>query len=176
MEEKYKKSLAEIESLRDHLNIRKDHARKSQSVCEQWKERMLQAHEELEVYAGDYKSVRADMTRQYKTMQNEFLIHAQELEIENSKLRERLAEREDQLETLTLNQERVVKEKNEKIDDLQLQIRHMEKAYEGILYKTLDSLNEKLAHAYAEWEKESMWIQVKHKEELMSFGIKPLEY
>ena len=33
---------AEIESLRDHLNIRKDHARKSQSVCEQWKERMLQ--------------------------------------------------------------------------------------------------------------------------------------
>lgn len=176
MEEKYKKSLAEIESLRDHLNIRKDHARKSQSVCEQWKERMLQAHEELEVYAGDYKSVRADMTRQYKTMQNEFLIHAQELEIENSKLRERLAEREDQLETLTLNQERVVKEKNEKIEDLQIQIRHMEKAYEGILYKTLDSLNEKLANAYAEWEKESMWIQVKHKEELMSFGIKPLEY
>ena len=44
---------------------------------------------------------------------------------------------------------------------LQSQIRHMEKAYEGILYKTLDSLNEKLANAYAEWEKESMWIQVR---------------
>ena len=36
----------------------------------------------------------------------------------------------------------------------------MEKAYEGILYKTLDSLNDKLARAYEEWEKESMWIQV----------------
>ena len=44
----------------------------------------------------------------------------------------------------------------------QLQIRHMEKAYEGILYKTLDSLNDKLAKAYAEWENESMWIQVCH--------------
>ena len=36
----------------------------------------------------------------------------------------------------------------------------MEKAYEGILYKTLDSLNEKLANAYKQWEEESMWIQV----------------
>ena len=36
----------------------------------------------------------------------------------------------------------------------------MEKAYEGILYKTLDSLHEKLARAYEQWEKESMWIQV----------------
>ena len=39
----------------------------------------------------------------------------------------------------------------------------MEKAYEGILYKTLDSLNDKLAAAYEEWQKESMWIQVNHQ-------------
>jgi len=87
-----------------------------------------------------------------------------------------LAERDEQLESMTLEHEKTVQEKDEKIDSLQLQIRHMEKAYEGILYKTLDSLNDKLARAYEDWEKESMWIQIKHKEELLSFGVKPLEY
>ena len=52
--------------------------------------------------------------------QNEFLIHAQELEIENSKLREKLAERDEQLESMTLEHEKTVKEKDEKIDSLQV--------------------------------------------------------
>ena len=55
------------------------------------------------------------------------MIHAQELEIENSKLREKLAERDEQLETMTMEHESIVKEKNAKIDDLQ--VRHVEQIY-----------------------------------------------
>ena len=41
-----------------------------------------QAHEELEVYAGDYKSVRADMTRQYKTMQVSSAIESLKIQVQ----------------------------------------------------------------------------------------------
>ena len=64
IEDKYKRTLHEIEALKDHLANRKELARRAQSHSEEWKSRMRGAEDELTQQKIDQKDVTSGKEQQ----------------------------------------------------------------------------------------------------------------
>ncbi|XP_064594347.1 coiled-coil domain-containing protein 153-like [Liolophura sinensis] len=175
LEDKYKKTMDEIEALKDHLAVRKQYARRAQSATVDYRERMQHIEEELDIQKADQKMVNADMTRQYKTMQTEMGLRIHHLESELTRTRQRLAQTEADLKTTTEDRDRIQKDKDEQVTALNLRISQMERSYEGVLHDALNSLLEKLDLAMVNWEQSSNKIQSKNKQVLLEFGLNPLD-
>ncbi|KAJ8035449.1 hypothetical protein HOLleu_22677 [Holothuria leucospilota] len=90
IDDKYKKTLHEIEALKDHLASRKEIARRAQAHSEEWKKKMEAAHEDLVSQKDDQKSITTDMTRQYKHMQTEMNAEVHRLAAELDKTKTKL--------------------------------------------------------------------------------------
>lgn len=175
IEDKYKKTLNEIEALKDHLSLRKQLARRSDSHSEEWKMKMTVAQENLEQQKVDQRDVTSDMTRQYKTMQTEMGVRVHHLEADLSKTKAQLAKTEQDLKSTREEKEQMTKEKDEMIAELQDKIRNMEFSYENMLHEALDNLVLKLDTAKKRWETEATHIHTVEKEKLLEFGLNPLD-
>ncbi|XP_022101342.1 coiled-coil domain-containing protein 153-like [Acanthaster planci] len=175
IEDKYKKTLNEIEALKDHLSLRKQLARRAESHSEEWKLRMKMAQEDLEQQKVDQKDVASDMTRQYKTMQTEMGVRVRHLEADLAKTKAQLAKTEQELKATKEEKEQMTKQKDETIAELEEKIRNMEFSYENMLHEALDNLVMKLDVAKKRWEAEATHIHTVEKEKLLAFGLNPLD-
>ncbi|CAH1796067.1 unnamed protein product [Owenia fusiformis] len=173
IEDKYKQTLDEIEALKDHLTVRKELTRRSKVTSEEWKERMLDAENDLEVEKQDYQSVSADMTRQYKTMQTEMGLRIHQLETDLEKTSKTLEKTEADLKKTREEKDKIERLKNDEIKELQMKIDAMGMQYETVLNDHLDKLIEKIGGARAKWEDHSTMIQTKHKHILLDYGLNP---
>ncbi|KAL3887134.1 hypothetical protein ACJMK2_027087 [Sinanodonta woodiana] len=175
LEDKYKKTMSEIEALKDQLVVRKEFARRAQMTGDELRQKMTGAEKELEEQQKDQKAINADMTRQYKTMQTEMGLRNHQLETELARIRQHLAQTELELKKTKEEKERMTKEKDEEIGNLQMKINSMEKDYERVIDETLDSLCSKIDTAREKWGEMSTLIQAKNKQVLIEFGLHPLD-
>jgi len=175
VEDKYKKTLEEIEALKDHLSTRKEIARRAVSASEEWRAKKQNAYEELESCQQDAKSITADMTRQYKTMQTEMGLKVHELQSELDKTQRNLELTEAELKKTREEKDYLINEKDVEIRNLKLKIDSMEMQYESVLNDALDKLMEKIGEAKLGWENKSTMIQSRNKQTLLEFGLNPLD-
>lgn len=175
LEDKYRKTMDEIEALKDHLAVRKEIARRSQSHGDEWKAKMTEAREELENKVKDHSAVSADMTRQYKTMQTDLSLRLDEMDSKLKTTQAKLKDTEDELSDTKADRDRILKEKNAEIEDLRLKINSLELSYEGIIGDTLDSLIEKVKVAQKKWSDDTELIAHRNAQTLLEFGLNPLD-
>lgn len=175
IDDKYKKTLHEIEALKDHLASRKEIARRAQAHSEEWKKKMEAAHEDLVSQKDDQKSITTDMTRQYKHMQTEMNAEVHRLAAELDKTKTKLAQTEKQLQETTAEKEKITKEKDDLIAELQDKIKNMEFSYESMMQEALDNMVIKLDLAQKRWQEQATNIHFEHKQKLMEFGLNPLD-
>ncbi|XP_046554168.1 coiled-coil domain-containing protein 153-like [Haliotis rubra] len=175
LEDKYKRTMDEIEALKDHLAVRKQLTRRANVVSEGWQQRMSEAENDLASHKEDQLAINADMTRQYKTMQTEMGITIHQLETELERTHQTLKKTEVELKKTKEEQEMMRREKDSEINDLKMKISSMEKAYENILREALESLEAKIDMAKTMWEEKSTHIQAKNKQVLLEFGLNPLD-
>lgn len=175
LEDKYQRTVNEIEALKDHLAIRKELSRKAHGNEDEMRHRMKETEKTLEEHKSDQKAINADMTRQYKTMQTEMGLRIHKLETDLLRTRQQLAATETELKKTKEEKERITKEKDDEIENLNIKIVGMEKDYERILDETLDSLIAKIDAAKDKWEEKATLVQVNNKHLLMEFGLNPLE-
>ncbi|CAL1530063.1 unnamed protein product [Lymnaea stagnalis] len=175
LEDSYKRTMDEIAALKDHLAIRREFTRRAKSASADISKKMEETEKILELQKEDQKSINADMTRQYKTMQTEMGLRIHQLETELGRTRSQLSATEAELKKSYEDRKKMVDERDTIIKDLKLKIDSMEKAYENVLREALENLISKLDLARQKWEEHSSQIQSKNKQTLLEFGLNPLD-
>lgn len=175
VEDKYKRTMEEIESLKVELATRTEHARRSRDMSARMEERMCEAQEEVIQEKEDKRDISTDLTRQYKMMQSELGLKIHILEQTVTTLRSQLASTETELQQARKERDNIREEKDSIITELQFKIDTMESAYETLLHDTLDKMGDKVEEAKKRWFSESREIQETNKQLLLAFGLNPLE-
>ncbi|XP_067910484.1 dynein regulatory complex protein 12 isoform X2 [Heterodontus francisci] len=175
IEEKYKRTVHQVESLKDQLVLRRDIARQALLVKEEWKARLQVLKNDLNEEQDVKKAIHSDMTRQYKTMRSDMDLRVHQLEIEVSRLQQQLTSCQQQLVRTQEEKLQIIKEKDSIIEELQSKINNMETEYEAILHDSLDLLLNKLEMARRQWEKTATRFHSEQKQKLLEFGLNPLE-
>ncbi|XP_067826838.1 dynein regulatory complex protein 12 [Heptranchias perlo] len=175
IEEKYTRTVHQVESLKDQLVLRRDIARQALLVKEEWKAKLQVLKNDLNEEQDVKKSIHSDMTRQYKTMRSELDLRVHRLEIEVNRLQQELTSCQQQLARVQEEKVQIIEEKDSTIKELQRKIDNMETEYEIILHDSLDLLLTKLEAAKRQWEKAATSLHSEHKGKLLEFGLNPLE-
>ncbi|XP_020378249.2 coiled-coil domain-containing protein 153 isoform X1 [Rhincodon typus] len=174
VEEKYKRTVQQVKSLKDQLVLRKDIARQALMVKEEWKAKLQVLKNDLAEEQDVKKAIHSDMTRQYKTMRADMDLRVHQLEIEISHLQQQLTSCQQQLARTQEEKLQIIREKDSTIKELQSKIDNMETEYEAILHDSLDLLLNKLEAARLQWEKTATSFHSEQKQKLLEFGLKPL--
>ncbi|XP_031555216.1 coiled-coil domain-containing protein 153-like [Actinia tenebrosa] len=175
VEDKYKRTIQEIECLRDELASRTEITRRAKDTTLRMKEKMLEAQDTVEAEKQNKLDISSDLTRQYKTMQSEMALRIHMLEQTVTKLRDNLAKSEEELRRTRKEFEDMKKEKDQTIAELKFKIEHMESVYESILHDAFDRMSAKVEDARGKWQTQALETQEKNKQLLLEFGLNPLE-
>ncbi|XP_032905603.1 coiled-coil domain-containing protein 153 isoform X1 [Amblyraja radiata] len=175
IEEKFKRTVHQVESLKDQLVLRRDIARQALLVKEEWKARLQVLTNDLKEEQAVKKSIHSDMTRQYKTMRSNLDLRVHQLEIEVGLLQQQLTSCQQQLAKTREEKAHIISEKDSTIKELQMKIDNMETEYEAILHDSLDLLLNKMEKARLQWEKAATNLHSDHKQKLLEFGLNPLD-
>ena len=141
-----------IESLEQQLVWREEKTQAAITAQKELQERMNHYHSDFERQKEEIFDVSADMTRQYKGMQEELIAQV-------NKLQQTIAEQKDELERSQLQLEEVrrqmavelalkdaeIKEQKDKMEDMAVEFGEM-------LKETLDKMSEKIEITNQGWE------------------------
>ncbi|XP_046852970.1 coiled-coil domain-containing protein 153-like [Xenia sp. Carnegie-2017] len=175
VEDKYKRTLKEIESLKAELAMRTEIVRRTRDKSARMEERMHEAQDEVKEEKQNKRDISTDLTRQYKMMQSELGLKIHVLEKTVTTLQSKLATTEIELKDAKKEIENILMEKDGIITELQLKIDTMESAYETLLHDTLDQMGDKIEETKMKWFTESKEILETNKQILLSYGLNPLE-
>lgn len=170
-DDKHKKTLLEVEILKDRLAFRNEFSRRTKAAYEEMRSKMDDTNSHLEELEQTHKSANAYLTNQYKILQVENGIKIHNLESELNATRKQLDDNEQQLKKMTLNSQQLIAEKDERINELQRKIENMEVAYESIIHNTFDSFIENLNESKNKWSKSNVELQAKNKKLLTELGF-----
>ncbi|XP_069117882.1 dynein regulatory complex protein 12-like [Argopecten irradians] len=169
LEDKYKKTMTEIEALKDHLAIRKEIARKSQAMGNMMKSRMADAQKDMEEQKADQKAINSEMALAYTSMQTTLQLKVHTLDMKLMQTEAKLKETEKKLRETEDEKERITREKDEEIEKLNLNIRVMRKEYIRILDESLNSLVSKIDDAKSNIKLGNQTIQAADTRNLSPF-------
>ena len=147
-----KRAALRIESLEQQLVWREEKTQAAITAQKELQERMNHYHSDFERQKEEIFDVSADMTRQYKGMQEELIAQV-------NKLQQTIAEQKDELERSQLQLEEVrrqmavelalkdaeIKEQKDKMEDMAVEFGEM-------LKETLDKMSEKIEITNQGWE------------------------
>ncbi|XP_044059295.1 coiled-coil domain-containing protein 153 [Siniperca chuatsi] len=175
LEVKYKRSILDIAILQDHIALQCESVIKVQSDRTDLRRRMRDMEQKLQRERQDHRDINSDLSRQYKTMQQEVTNKVKRLEKEVSQLSEELVLCQEELRKEKREHEQVEQEKDATIADLQHKLDNMETDYKKILHETLDSLTSQLSVTRQGWENKSTTLHQNYKELLSEFGLNALD-
>jgi hypothetical protein len=170
-DDKYKKSLYEIDALKDNLAFRKEFSRRTKAAYEDMKMRMDENSVQLDDMENNHRSANAYLTHQYKTLQTDMGLKIHTLENELNVTKRNLENCEDALQETVIEKKKMLEEKDEKISELQSKIESIEMAYDSIIQTNLDNFIGSLNKAKTNWETNSIKIQAKNKKLLAELGL-----
>ncbi|XP_029428594.1 coiled-coil domain-containing protein 153-like isoform X1 [Rhinatrema bivittatum] len=175
MEERFRRTVLEVEVLQDHLALRRDVARQAEAKGAELKARLLLLEQELQHERDDKKDIYAEMIRKYKELQQESEVRTQGLEAEVKKLQEKLGSCQQEMQQLQEENQQILLEKNQAIVELQRTTESIEAEYEKILHATLDNLLSKLTLVKLRWTSQAISIHSDYKQRLQECGLNPLD-
>jgi hypothetical protein len=105
-------------------------------------------------------------------MQADMQFKHQQLETELHLTRRKLDESENLLKNINEEKKKMLKEKNDTIDELNQKIDKIQLTYDSIIQLTLDSFIKNLSLKKQTWEYEGEKLQVKNKILLAELGLK----
>nr|XP_033773626.1 coiled-coil domain-containing protein 153 isoform X1 [Geotrypetes seraphini] len=175
MEEKFRKTVLEVEVLRDQLALRRDAARQAQAKGAELKERLLLLEQKLQQERHDKEDIYAEMIRKYKELQQESEMRTQDLEVAVKKLQEELGNCHQEMQQLHKKNQQITLEKNQAFAELQRTRERVEADCEKILHVTLDNLLSKLNAAKLGWTAQAISIHSGYKQRLLECGLNPLD-
>ncbi|XP_065889657.1 dynein regulatory complex protein 12-like [Dysidea avara] len=171
LEERYRRTLLEIDSLKEDLVQRTEQSRKSRQAETTMKDKLDDAQGTISLEKSSKREISIDMTRQYKTMQMQLENKIETLEGMMKKLQGELEETKQKLADVTIERDILKKEKEEQLALLNDKLSTMEKSYESILQDTLDDMGTRMEGLRLKWDKESQLIEQKNRQVLLEFGV-----
>lgn len=172
----YKKTLGEVEALKDHLAMRRELVRRAQTTGDTFRSQREDSQKKLLEQEDSQKAVSAEMTRQYKTMQTELSLRVHTLETELQRTRLQLDETERELKKTKAEKESIVKQKDSDIERLENNIKNMGENFLQYFLDTMEKLKENIdGEAKGRWAERATSVQASTKQTLLEFGLHPLD-
>ncbi|XP_062329139.1 coiled-coil domain-containing protein 153 isoform X2 [Osmerus eperlanus] len=175
LEAQYKRTVLDVEILRDHLAVRCDAARQARVVSSELRVEVRDLEQKLSHERQDRSDVSAVVSRQYDSIQTGLTARVKRLEEEVISLRQQLAQCKEELRTERAQGDLLQQEKDATISELQTRLDSMETDYEKILHDSLDSLASQLCAARQGWEDQSFSLHQEYKVMLSDFGLNSLD-
>lgn len=150
-------------------------ARRAKSAGLELRGKMKDAEEMLKKQEEDQKSVSADMTRQYKTMQTEMNLRIHQLESERDRLQIELEKTQHLLQSTIKTKDKDIADRDQRIRELEKKIKDLSHDFDLLLQDSFTTLLAKLEESRKEWEGKSTLIQARNKDLLKKFDLNPLD-
>ncbi|KAM9039975.1 dynein regulatory complex protein 12 isoform 2-T4 [Sarcophilus harrisii] len=157
------------------LALRRDETRQAIAGKERLRERLQELEAEVKEVRSDREAVYAEMSLQYQALKEETETQSHRLEEEVKILRKELETCQREAKTAKEEAEQALAERDKTLAQLQAYVTDMEAKYEEILHRSLDRLLAKLTTAKLEWDATALRLHDKHKEQLLQFGLNPLD-
>lgn len=170
LEERFKKTTQEVDSLKQHLAERQEYARTSKASEQAIRERLQVAKETITDERVQTKDLTFDLTRQYKTLQLHSETRIQALEAAVKRLTTELTSTKQELAIVIKERDLLREEKELEVSALNTQIEFIQKSYESIIKEALDGLTTQLEVSRTQWNDESQNIDERTEELLQNFG------
>lgn len=144
--DKLKQAAARIEALERELVLRGEENIRLAAELRNFETTIKQLTSDMDSERADRHDVAVDMTRQFKTMQDELLkdIADRERGIEN--IRAQAAKERIQLESEIRERDEIISKKDTEIVDLKNRLDQLSREFSAILRETLDTISEKIEY------------------------------
>lgn len=175
LEEKYQRTIQQIDSLQDHLALQTETVRRSRAMSTTLREHVKEAYKHVEEEKYDKHEISSDLIRQYKKMRTDLTNKTTMLQLNLARLKKKLDETETELMQEKEEKLKITKEKDQIIAELEYKIEHMESMYENILHDAFDMMSERLMVTKHAWQDQINDVLGKNKDILLSLGLNPLD-
>ena len=116
------------------------------------------------------RDIVADMTRQYKSMEEELINREGQLSTQVTNNEEELKRLQDEHKRLSEQKADIERQKNEEIKDLRARIEQMSSQFAEMLKETLHKMQDRIEAANQEWEQENDANMLRRFEEMNTGG------
>ncbi|CAG9323473.1 unnamed protein product [Blepharisma stoltei] len=154
VEEQYNARLVEWRSLQQILIQETEAADRERASENELRAKVNILCNDLEEEKKRTWDVTCDMTRQYKSMQQEKDEKIKVLEERIEQNQVKIQQRDSQLQEIMKEKEGVLREKEEEVKELRKKIDDMSSRFASILKDTLDQMKEKIEMVNKNWEEE----------------------
>ncbi|DAZ94751.1 TPA: hypothetical protein N0F65_011567 [Lagenidium giganteum] len=164
-EEQAKLFLSANRSLQMQLAERHEHAVKALEAKRELQGRVSDLQRDFERERLETFGITQDMTRQYKSMQEELLNRVNALENTNTELRDQLELARVNFEEMKREKDRVIAAKNLEIQELKAKMEEMAMEFGDMLKETLDKMRERIEITNTSFENEGGMPMIRRLEE-----------
>lgn len=133
-------------------------------------ERVTHMQKDFEQERKDAFGITQDMTRQYKSMQEELLNRVNILENTNTELRDQLELARVNFEEMKHDKDRMIAAKNLEIQDLQAKMDDMAQEFGEMLKETLDKMRERIEITNTSFESDGGSVPMMRRLEEFNLG------
>ncbi|ETW03683.1 hypothetical protein H310_05070 [Aphanomyces invadans] len=157
-------------SLQLQLADRHEMAVKAMEAKKELQGRVLELQRDFESGKTQTLGITQDMTRQYKSMQEELLNRINTLENTNTELRDQLELARVHLEEVKREKDSVIGGKNSEIQELKAKMEEMAAEFGDMLKETLDRMRERIEISNTSYDNESGQPMMRRLEEFNLSG------
>ncbi|KAJ0406071.1 hypothetical protein ATCC90586_005895 [Pythium insidiosum] len=154
-EEQAKLFMSANRSLQMQLAERHEQAIKAMESKRELQDRVATLQRAFEKERTETFGITQDMTRQYKSMQEELLNRVNSLENTNTELRDQLEAARVNFEEMRREKDRVIAAKNAEIQELKAKMEEMAQEFGDMLKETLDKMRERIEITNTSFEHDS---------------------
>ncbi|KAH7816787.1 uncharacterized protein MONOS_1560 [Monocercomonoides exilis] len=166
LKEETVRNTVRIEALERELFVRKEQTRQAVRAKSEVESRVGEFSDLIDSEKGDRSDIVADMTRQYKDMQEFLIAKNNELEQKIQQLQDEMVFLQMSFEKTSAEKDVIIAEKDKQIQQIQSKIDDMTEQFKDMLQSTLEKLTEKVRTG-GEWSEELL----PDKSKLEEYGI-----
>ena len=133
-----------IESLEQQLVWREEKTQAALAGQKELQERVAAYHADFEQEKNDIFDISADMTRQYKGMQEQLVERITQLSNTVQDLQDKLDDAESHLAKTVREKDEIIAAKDEEISQMKAKMEDMAREFGGMLKETLDKMRERI--------------------------------
>ena len=133
-----------IESLEQQLVWREEKTQVALAAQKELQERLAHYHADFEREKEEIFDISADMTRQYKGMQEQLVERITQLSNTVQDLQDKLDDAESHLAKTVREKDEIIAAKDEEISQMKAKMEDMAREFGGMLKETLDKMRERI--------------------------------
>ncbi|KAK3244112.1 hypothetical protein CYMTET_46264 [Cymbomonas tetramitiformis] len=137
-----KRAEAEIYSLQRQLDVASQEMQYAREHEREWRERLDAFGVAMEQQRENTLDIMSDMSRQFKAMQEQLTQQIDGLEKKNHQLLSTLEGKDDEMDKMKADYERIIEEKDSQIKDMKHKQEVMAQEFSDMLKETLDKMSD----------------------------------